>query len=81
MNATLRLRRDELAKHRVRAGLDSDADLAAAMGADRGTVYRVIRGRARPSEKFVASLVAALNDDVEFKDIWEIVPSASGETE
>lgn len=80
MNATLRIRKDELAKHRVRAGLNTEGDLAAAMGADRGTVNRVMRGRARPSQDFIASLMAALNDDVAFGDIWEIVPSNPGES-
>lgn len=79
MNAHLRLRRDELAKHRVRAGLEGDPELAKAMGADRATVYRVLRGKARPGGDFVASLMAALNSDVAFGDIWEIVPSDSGE--
>jgi predicted transcriptional regulator len=80
VNATLRIRKDELAKHRVRAGLNTEGDLAAAMGADRGTVNRVMRGRARPSQDFIASLMAALNDDVAFSDIWEIVPSNPGES-
>ncbi|WP_193319025.1 helix-turn-helix domain-containing protein [Nonomuraea phyllanthi] len=80
MNATLRLRKDELAKHRVRAGLKTEGDLAAAMGADRGTVNRVMRGRAKPSQDFIASLMAALNDDVAFGDIWEVIPADSGES-
>ncbi len=81
MNATLRLRKDELAKHRVRAGLHTEGALAAAMGADRGTVNRVMRGRSKPSLGFIASLMAALNDDVAFSDIWEIVPNHdSGES-
>lgn len=79
LNATLRIRRDELAKHRVRAGLDSINALADAMGADRGTVYRVLRGKTEPKSGFIASLMAALNSDVAFSDIWEIIPSSSGE--
>ena len=50
--------------------------LAAAMGADRVTVNRVMRGRARPGPGFIAPLIAALNDDVAFSDI---IPSDSGE--
>ena len=80
MNATLRIRKDELAKQRVRAGLRTEGDLASAMGADRGTVNRVMRGRAKPSLDFVASLMAALNDDVAFSDIWEVIPADSGES-
>jgi Helix-turn-helix. len=47
--------------------------LAAAMGADRVTVNRVMRGRAKPGPDFVASLMAALNNDVTLDDLFEIV--------
>ena len=80
MNATLRLRRDELAKHRQRAGLTTELRLAEAMGASQATVNKVISGKANPGPQFIASLVSALNDDVTFYDIWEIIPADSGES-
>lgn len=76
MNATLRLRKDELAKHRERAGLTTELRLAVAMGASQGTVNKVITGKANPGPEFIASLISALNGDVTFYDIWEIVPKA-----
>lgn len=81
MNATLRLRRDELAKHRERAGLTTEQRLADAMGASQATVNKVITGKANPGPQFIASLVSALNDDVTFYDLWEIVPTGAGEQE
>lgn len=77
MNATLRLRKDELAKHRERAGLTTELRLALAMGASQGTVNKVITGKANPGPEFIASLIAALNGDVGFYDIWEIVPKVA----
>ncbi len=79
LNATLRLRLDELAEHRAIAGLHTEQDLADAMGADRGTVNRVLRGKAKPGTDFAASLVTALSN-VSFTDVWEIVLTGSGES-
>lgn len=73
MKATLRLRRDELAKHRERASLRTDSDLATAMGANRVTVSKALNGRAKPSGDFLASLLTALGPGVEFADLFEIV--------
>ncbi len=80
MNATLRLRRDELAKHMIRAGLDTASKLADAMDADRATVGRVLAGKAKPGADFIASLATVLNDDVSFIDVWEIIRTGSGES-
>jgi transcriptional regulator with XRE-family HTH domain len=79
VNATLRLRHDELAKHRASAALHTEQGLADAMGADRGTVNRVLRGKSKPGVDFAASLVAALAN-VSFTDVWEIVTTGSGES-
>lgn len=80
MRATLRLREDELAKHMVRARLKTAAALADAMGADRGTVSRVLAGKAKPGADFIATLATVLNDDVSFTDLWEVVIKDSGES-
>lgn len=72
MNATLRLRRDELEKHRARLDLNTEVGLAKAMGADRGTVNKVLNGKAKPGPDFIASLKIAI-PGVRFEDLWEIV--------
>lgn len=80
MNATLRLRHDELAKHRASAALHTEQSLADAMGADRATVNKVMNGKSRPSSDFVASLVRAF-DGLTICDLWEVVPTSdSGES-
>lgn len=73
MNATLRLRRDELEKHRARLDLNTETGLAKAMGADRGTVNKVLNGKAKPGPDFIASLKVAI-PGVPFESLWEIVP-------
>lgn len=77
MKATLNLRRDELAKYRVRAGLTTAQKLADAMGASRLTVSAVIHGRTAPSAEFVASLTSALSDHATLADLWEVLPKES----
>lgn len=72
MKATLKLRRDELAKHRERAALRTNGALAAAMGVNRLTVSDVLNGKRQPSGDFVASLLLVL-DDVAFDDLFEVV--------
>jgi transcriptional regulator with XRE-family HTH domain len=71
VNATLRLREDQLAKFRRMTRLDTEAKLAAAMGAHQGTVNRVLNGKQNPSQEFIASLVSAF-DGASFEDLWEI---------
>jgi transcriptional regulator with XRE-family HTH domain len=73
VKATLKLRRDELAKHRERAALRRDGDLAAAMGVNRVTISKFINGKAQPSADFIASLLAVLHDDVSFADLFQVV--------
>lgn len=73
LNATLRLRRDRLEEHRAEHDLTSESRLARAMGADRGTVNKVLNGKAKPGPDFIASLKKAL-PGVRFEDLWEIVP-------
>lgn len=72
LNATLKIRHDHLAEHRKRANLTGEQDLADAMGANRGTVNKVLNGKAKPGPDFIASLVGALNCP-DFTDLFEIV--------
>lgn len=71
--ATLRLRTDQLDKIRRWNKVVSDADLAARMDIDPGSVSRVLRGIQQPGPKFIASLCTAL--DASLDDLFEIVPS------
>ena len=59
MEATLRLRMDQLGKLRKLAGLTTDAALAERMGIDAGNLSRVLSGKQAPGPKFIARIVAA----------------------
>lgn len=72
MIATLRLRTDNLAKIKRWKGIETDAQLAAAMGIDAGNLSRVLRGTQQPGPRFIAALCHAL--DAELDDLFEIVP-------
>lgn len=74
MIATLRLRKDQLAKIRRWNGLTTDAALAAKMGIDAGNLSRVLSDKhaQQPGPKFIAALCLAL--DAELADLFEVVP-------
>lgn len=61
---TLILRSDIVRALRETKGLESDKDLAAAMGIDPSSVSRVIRGRSQPGPKFIAALCFALETPI-----------------
>lgn len=71
MVATLRLRAEQLAKIRRWNGMKTDAALAQAMDFDPGSLSRILRGQQTPGSKFIASLCAAL--DAELDDLFEVV--------
>ncbi|MCC5574557.1 helix-turn-helix transcriptional regulator [Microtetraspora sp. AC03309] len=81
MNATLKIRRDELAKYRVQAELVTEKRLAQAMGADRGTVNKVLNGKAKPGPDFIASLMGALKHHARFEDLFEVIREDPGESQ
>lgn len=58
---SLRIRWDIVSALRNMADLDSDQDLAAAMGVNVSTVSRVMRHKAEPGTRFLAGLAIALN--------------------
>lgn len=70
MVATLRLRIENLSKIRRWKGIETDAQLAAAMGIDAGNLSRVLRGNQQPGPKFIAALCHAL--DADLADLFEI---------
>lgn len=71
MTATLRLKRDMLAKIRRWKNLNTDASLALAMGIDPGNLSRVLKGTQQPGPKFIAALCTAL--EAELGDLFEVV--------
>ena len=70
--ATLRLKRDQLAKLRKLAGLESNAALAARMDFDAGNLSRVLAGKQQPGPKFIAALVSAF-PGFALDDLFEVV--------
>lgn len=74
MTATLRLKRDQLAKIRKWVGLNTDASLALKMDIDAGNLSRVLKGSQQPGPKFIASLCKALEADL--GDLFEVVDSS-----
>ena len=75
MVATLRLKTEMIGKIRAWKGLKTDTSLAAAMGIDAGNLSRVLRGKQQPGPKFIASLCAAL--EAELDDLFEVVDEDS----
>lgn len=70
--ATLRLKRDQLAKLRKLAGLESNSALAARMDFDAGNLSRVLAGKQQPGPKFIAALVGAF-PGFTLDDLFEVV--------
>lgn len=71
MTATLRLKREMLAKIRNWKGLSTNASLALKMGIDAGNLSRVLQGKQQPGPKFIAALCSALEADLD--DLFEVV--------
>ena len=57
---TIRLREDVVAALRETRGLESDADLAAAMRMNQSSISRVMAGKSQPGPRFIAALCMAL---------------------
>ena len=57
---TLRLREDIVAALRETNGLETDIDLAAAMGMSQSSISRVLAGKSQPGPRFIAALCTAL---------------------
>lgn len=75
MVATLRLKTEMVGKIRGWKNLKTDSALAEAMGIDAGNLSRVLRGKQQPGPKFIASLCAAL--DAELDDLFEVEVEAA----
>lgn len=68
---TVRLRASEFLDAARRARFTSDYALARAMGVNRSTVTRVLKGDLQPGPAFIAGAVTALSAD--FAHLFEIV--------
>lgn len=76
MDATIRLRLEQLKLARAVAGLTKDTELAARMGVHRHTVDRIVNRGDGLSARFVAALLSVF-PGLSFEDLFEI----SGEDE
>ncbi|QFZ16943.1 helix-turn-helix domain-containing protein [Saccharothrix syringae] len=74
MSHTIKLRTFEFVQAARSARLHSDYALARAMGVNRSTVTRVIRGELQPGPAFIGGALTAL--DGQFDDLFEVVPVA-----
>lgn len=66
---TLALRKDGFRKECVRAGLTSDAAIAAAFRMDRSTIYRTTTGQTAVSAEFIAAALFILRG-TRFDDLF-----------
>jgi transcriptional regulator with XRE-family HTH domain len=73
--ATIRLRKDQLAKFRRLSGITTDDALATRMGVNAATVSRVLRGTAAPGERFIAGLLLVFGIEC-FPDLFEVIADA-----
>jgi len=72
MPYTIRLRTLAFVQAARRGGYTSDYALARAMGVNRSTVTRVVKGDLQPGAGFIAGALIALRAD--FPDLFEIIP-------
>lgn len=72
MSYTVELRKVEFVQAVRHAKFSSDYALARAMGVNRSTVTRVIKGDLRPGPAFIAGALTALHAD--FLNLFKIVP-------
>ncbi len=74
--ARLVLRRDNLAKLRRLAGINTDTDFAKRIGMNKGQVSRVLRGGA-PGPKFIANTLELFGIDF-FQELFTVEPDDEG---
>ena len=72
---TLRVRWNVVEALRQIKDLESDSDLARAMGVNTSSVSRVINGRQQPGPRFIAGLCVAL--DAKMTDLFVVVEDAA----
>lgn len=70
--ATLRINHDGLARHRRRAKIHDDHELARMMGVDYSTLHRVLSGKSSPGIRFIGGAVA-LFGSTSFAQLFDVV--------
>ena len=72
--SAIRLRPEQFRRRARLNGLETDTALAAHIGINRSTLFRMLNGDAAPGEKFMAQVLAAF-PGLKFEDIFEVVES------
>lgn len=73
----LRFRAGQFRLYGKARGIVTDAEIAAATGLDRSTVYRLLSGGAAPGERTIAAILAAFPDR-RFEDFFEVAAARAG---
>jgi transcriptional regulator with XRE-family HTH domain len=68
---TLRFRADQFRLYGKARGIVTDNEIAAAIGLDRSTVYRLLSGDNDPGKYTIAAILAAFPDR-KFEDFFEV---------
>lgn len=77
--ATLTIDSAKFEKLRHDQGLDTLQSLADALGINKGTASRVIRGESAPGPRFISSVL--LTFPIKFEDVFEVIePAESSDT-
>jgi hypothetical protein len=74
--SAIRLRTEQFRRRARLHGLDTDTALAAHLGINRSTLFRMLNGDAAPGEKFMAQVLAAF-PELRFEDLFEVVESSA----
>lgn len=68
---TLSINEEGLNRLREDYRLPLDKDLATRIGVNKSTLSRVLEGKSRPGDRFIASILTAF--PVKFEDIFDVV--------
>jgi transcriptional regulator with XRE-family HTH domain len=76
----VKLRTEQFKRYAESQGLNSDREIAAAVGVHRTMVMKLLRGDHQPGERVIASLLAAFPDR-RFEDFFEVTDGSDPEPE
>ena len=69
--STLAVDSNEIDKLRKSQGYETDQDLAAALGINKGTLSRVLKGKSAPGPRFISSVLRLF--PVKFEDVFQVI--------
>lgn len=78
MRSRITLRRDQLAKFRRIANLDSDTVFAERVGVNRSQVNRILSGHSNIGTRFIAGCLETFGIEC-FADLFSVEPDDEGE--